>query len=56
MELLIAMSATHATLGFVAIFGILFPAIVGGLVMYSLAQAAREHQENLDDLDGVESR
>ncbi len=56
LALPLALSATNATLGFIFIFVVLFPAIVQGLLMYAAAQAAREQQENLDDLDGVEER
>ncbi len=56
MTLLLAMTAAKATFGLLFIFVVLFPAIVTGLIVFSLAQVAREHQQNLDDLDGVTER
>lgn len=52
----LALSAFQATFGFIIIFGVIFPVIVQGLILYAAAQAASEHQQNLDDLDGVTER
>lgn len=58
MELVLplALTATQATFGFIIIFGVIFPVIVQGLILYAAAQAAQERQQNLDDLDGVTER
>lgn len=52
----LALTAFQATVGFIVVFGVIFPAVVTGLILFSAAQAANEHQQNLDDLDGVTER
>ncbi len=39
--------AWKATIALVAVFGVIFPALVTGLLVFALAQAAAERQENL---------
>lgn len=56
LALPLALSAEAATGGLVFIFVIPFPLVVTVLLLFTTAQIAREHQQNLDDLDGVEDR
>jgi hypothetical protein len=46
MSFVLALSDVRATLGLVFIFFVLFPALVQGLIMFALAQAAGERMEN----------
>ena len=53
MAMLMALSdATRVTIGLVAIFGIVFPAIVTGCIIFAVAQAAAERQQNLERKHG----
>jgi hypothetical protein len=52
MSLVIALSAFKATFGLVVVFFVLFPVLLHGLIGYALAQAAGEHQDNLELLEG----
>jgi hypothetical protein len=40
--------AAKATIGLIAVFGVVFPALVTGLLIFAVAQAAAERQENLE--------
>jgi hypothetical protein len=47
MATLIALSeAWSFSIGLIAVFGVLFPALVTGLVIFAVAQALGERQEN----------
>ena len=49
MTTLLALSeAWKATLGLIFIFGVLFPAIVTGLIVFAIAQALAERSQNLE--------
>ena len=48
MDLIALSDAESATIALIAVFGVIFPALVTGLVVFALAQAAAEHQENLE--------
>jgi F0F1-type ATP synthase membrane subunit c/vacuolar-type H+-ATPase subunit K len=46
---LIALSdAWKASIALIAVFGIIFPALVTGLIVFAAAQAAAEREENLE--------
>jgi hypothetical protein len=45
---LAALSSTAATLGLVVVFFVIFPALVTGLIAFSLAQVFGERAENKD--------
>jgi hypothetical protein len=40
--------AAKATIALIGVFGVVFPALVGGLVAFAAAQAAAERQENIE--------
>jgi hypothetical protein len=47
MLLLLALSnAAKTTMALVGIFGVLFPALVTGLIIFAVAQAMAERQQN----------
>jgi hypothetical protein len=46
MDFLLAMTAFQATFGLVLIFGVVFPALVTGLIAFALIETAGEHEEN----------
>ena len=46
--MVLALSATGATLGLVVVFFVLFPVLVQGLIAFAAAQALGEHSENQD--------
>jgi hypothetical protein len=53
MALLLALSeAWKATIALVAVFGILFPALVTGLILFAAAQVMAERQQNLERRHG----
>jgi hypothetical protein len=43
---LVALSSTAATLGLVAVFLVIFPALVTGLIAFAIAQVLGERSEN----------
>jgi hypothetical protein len=48
MIVLLALSdAAKTTIALVGIFGVLFPAIVTGLIIFAVAQAMAERQQNI---------
>ena len=47
LELFALDDAAKATIALIGVFGVLFPAIVTGLIIFAAAQAAAEHQENI---------
>ena len=47
MDLIALSDAAKATIALIAVFGVIFPALVTGLVVFALAQSAAEYQENL---------
>jgi hypothetical protein len=48
MALIIALDeAWKATLALIAIFGVLFPALVTGLIIFAIAQSMAERSENV---------
>jgi hypothetical protein len=48
LELFALDDAAKATIALVAVFGVVFPALVTGLIVFAAAQAAAERQENLE--------
>jgi K+-transporting ATPase c subunit len=48
LDLVALSDAAKATIALVAVFGVVFPALVTGLIAFALAQAAAEHQENVE--------
>jgi hypothetical protein len=46
--MVLALSSTAATIGLVVVFFVIFPALVTGLVAFSLAQVFGERSENQD--------
>jgi hypothetical protein len=48
MDLIALSDAWKASLALIAVFGVIFPALVTGLIVFAVAQAAAERQENLD--------
>jgi hypothetical protein len=48
MTLIALSEAFETTLALVGLFGVLFPAIVTGLIIFAAAQAAAERQQNLE--------
>jgi hypothetical protein len=40
--------AAKATIALIAVFGVVFPALVTGLLIFAVAQAAAERQENIE--------
>jgi hypothetical protein len=47
MELIALTDAAKATIALIAVFGVIFPALVTGLIVFAVAQAMAERQENL---------
>ena len=47
MTLVLADAALSSTIGLVAVFFVLFPVIVQGLIMFAVAVGLGERQENL---------
>jgi hypothetical protein len=48
LELFALDDAAKATIALLGIFGVVFPALVTGLLVFAAAQAAAERQENID--------
>lgn len=48
LDLVALSDAAKATIALVAVFGVVFPALVTGLIAFAIAQAAAEHQENAE--------
>jgi hypothetical protein len=46
--MVLALSSTAATLGLIVVFFVIFPALVTGLIVFSLAQVFGERGENQD--------
>jgi hypothetical protein len=46
LELFALDDAAKATIALIAVFGVVFPALAGGLIAFAAAQAAAERQEN----------
>ena len=47
LELFALDDAAKATLALIGVFGVVFPALVTGLIVFAAAQAAAERQENM---------
>jgi hypothetical protein len=47
LELFALDAAAKTTIALIGVFGVLFPALVTGLIVFAAAQAAAEHEENL---------
>ena len=47
MDLIALSDAWTASIALIAIFGVIFPALVTGLLIFAVAQAAAEREENL---------
>ena len=47
MDLIALSDAWKASIALIAIFGVIFPALVTGLIVFAVAQAAAEREENL---------
>jgi multisubunit Na+/H+ antiporter MnhG subunit len=48
MDLIALSDAWKASIALIAVFGIVFPALVTGLIAFAIAQAAAERQANLE--------
>lgn len=48
LELFALDDAAKATIALIAVFGVVFPALVTGLIAFAIAQAAAERQENIE--------
>ena len=48
MDLIALSDAWKATIALIAVFGVVFPALVTGLIVFAVAQAAAERQQNLE--------
>jgi hypothetical protein len=48
LELFALDDAAKATIALIAVFGVVFPALVTGLIVFAAAQAAAERQENIE--------
>ena len=48
VELFALDDAAKATIALIAVFGVVFPALVTGLIIFAVAQAAAERQENIE--------
>jgi hypothetical protein len=48
MELIALSEAWKASIALIAVFGVVFPALVTGLIVFAIAQAAAERQQNLE--------
>jgi hypothetical protein len=47
LELFLLDDAAKATIALIGVFGIVFPALVTGLIIFAAAQAAAERQANV---------
>ena len=47
MDLIALSDAWKASIALIAIFGVIFPALVTGLIVFAVAQAMAERQENI---------
>ena len=47
LELFALDDAAKATIALIGVFGVVFPALVTGLLIFAAAQAATERQENV---------
>jgi hypothetical protein len=53
MLLLLALSnAAKTTIALVGIFGVLFPGLLTGLIIFAIAQALAERQQNIEHRSG----
>ena len=48
LELFALDDAAKATIALLAVFGVVFPALVTGLIAFAIAQAAAERQDNIE--------
>jgi hypothetical protein len=48
MDLVALSDAWKASIALIAIFGVIFPALATGLIVFAIAQAAAEREENLE--------
>jgi hypothetical protein len=48
MDLIALSEAWKASIALIAVFGVVFPALATGLIVFAIAQAAAERQENLE--------
>ena len=48
MDLIALSDAWKASIALIAVFGVVFPALVTGLIVFAIAQAAAERQQNLE--------
>ena len=47
MDLIALSDAWTASIALIAVFGVIFPALVTGLLIFAVAQAAAEREDNL---------
>jgi hypothetical protein len=52
MTLVLALTATRATLGLVIVFFVVFPLLLHGLIGFAAAQSLGEREDNREYLDG----
>jgi F0F1-type ATP synthase membrane subunit c/vacuolar-type H+-ATPase subunit K len=48
MDVLALSDAWKASIALIAVFGVIFPALATGLIVFAVAQAAAEREENLE--------
>jgi hypothetical protein len=48
MDLIALSDAWKASIALIAVFGVVFPALVTGLIVFAIAQSAAERQQNLE--------
>jgi F0F1-type ATP synthase membrane subunit c/vacuolar-type H+-ATPase subunit K len=48
MDLIALSDAWKASIALIAVFGVIFPALATGLIVFAAAQAAAERQQNLE--------
>jgi hypothetical protein len=52
LTLLALSNAVKTDIALIAVFGVIFPALVTGLIVFAVAQAAAERQQNLQRRQG----
>ena len=53
MDLIALSDAWKASIALIAVFGVIFPALMTGLIVFAVAQAAAERQQNLERRAGA---
>ncbi len=48
LDLVALSDSAKATIALLGVFGVVFPALATGLIAFAIAQAAAEHEENVE--------